>query len=648
MSDRDVDRDAHDSGKGGRVKKNRVKRFVLRHLDGVPLGVKLVAVTTVLLIIGTASVSLSIRQLVGNYLINKTDTQLVQQAELVYNNVGLLRSRDSSQSTAGPTDYFLQMRNTSNVIIATPLVPVLKGSVVSVPSLPPDGSMGTVELGKPFTTAAKVTMPRSTQADHETLQAARAPWRVLALQWVDKDQNGDSTVGGVVYIGLSLSDQIDTVNTLTRYTMMVGAAIIILSVIIATVLIQRTLAPLKRIEKTAAKIAAGDLSERIPSAPENTEVGSLAASLNTMLARIEQSFQEQTRTTEKMKRFVSDASHELRTPLAAIHGYAELYTMQRELPGALERADSSIRHIEDSSTRMTVLVEDLLSLARLDEGRGIDMTSTVDLTSVLHDASDDLHALDPERTIRTGVIKVGADAAGTVALAFEQGGFPAISLPGDPSRLRQVITNIVGNIHRYTPADSDVEIGLGDLPAAISPDSLSSMPLEERSLRRFLDAVEVGGSMRIGTHYAVMRFIDHGPGVPPESRSQIFERFYTADPSRAREKGGTGLGMAIVLSVVKAHRGFIVATESPNGGLTITVILPIAPVADMGQAERVDDATTHGAGSPRKDAEPRRRQKPHVHGVKDPGGGGAPVDRREREAADEGGSSNRDQPLGPQ
>ena len=146
---------------------------------------------------------------------------------------------------------------------------------------------------------------------------------------------------------------------------------------------QRTLSPLKRIEKTAAKIAAGDLTQRVPPAPENTEVGSLSVSLNAMLTRIEQSFHEQEETTAKMKRFVSDASHELRTPLAAIHGYAELYKMQRDLPGALGRADESISHIEDSSTRMTVLVEDLLSLARLDEGRGIDITQQVPLTTLV-------------------------------------------------------------------------------------------------------------------------------------------------------------------------------------------------------------------------------------------------------------------------
>ena len=361
---------------------------------------------------------------------------------------------------------------------------------------------------------------------------------------------------------------------------MVGIAVVLIGAILGTILVQSTLAPLKRIEKTAAKIAAGDLSQRVPDLPESTEVGSLSMSLNTMLTRIEESFHAQEETTEKMKRFVSDASHELRTPLAAIHGYAELYKMQRDMPGALERADESIEHIEASSARMTVLVEDLLSLARLDEGRGIDITQQVKLTSVVRDAADDLHALDPDRGISCGqvVLQPGTDMDHPAQFAFQNGQMPQIELKGDASRLRQVVTNIVGNIHRYTPADSPVEISMGVLPASISPESLSRMPSNEQSLRHLVEAIEVGQSMQVGMNYAIVRFSDHGPGVPPEARSKIFERFYTADPSRARQKGGTGLGMAIAQSVVKAHHGFICASGSEGTGLTLTVVLPIAPV----------------------------------------------------------------------
>jgi two-component system OmpR family sensor kinase len=582
-----------------------LRRAVRRRFDAIALSTKVLAVTLALLMIGAAGMTLSIRELVGNYMLERTNTQLMDQAQLVYENIDLLRNKDSQQGSAGPTDYFLQMRDTKNKIVGDLLVPTLKDDVVSVPILPPNGSMGDVELDRPFTAPASVKVGEG-PVSRATLMAAQAPWRVVALRWVAKLDDDTTRVGGVVYIGLSLSDQIDTVNTLTRYCAMVGIAIVLLGGVIASLLIQQTLSPLKRIEKTAAKIAAGDLSQRVPAAPENTEVGSLAASLNTMLARIERSFREQEKSTEKMKRFVSDASHELRTPLATIHGYSELYAMQRDMPGALERADESIAHIEASSSRMTVLVEDLLSLARLDEGRGIDITQQVRLTGLLADAADDLHALDPDRSITCGTLHLEPGSQGAM-LCFEAVPLPGVTLTGDSSRLRQVVTNIVGNIHRYTPPDSPVEVALGVFPAAIDPLSLSHMVSDGTSLRHFLEAAEVGQSLNTGTNYAVVQVIDHGPGVADSSQSQIFERFYTADPSRARQKGGTGLGMSIAQSVVKAHHGFICASTTPGGGLTLTVALSAGNVP---MPPHKDDAGARSKGKtkPRQKTERRARR----------------------------------------
>lgn len=561
---------------------NPWKRQLLAGLDAVPLTTKLVACTIVLLMIGTVGISLTIRQLVGDYLLDRMDEQLRDQAPLVYSNVDYLSSRDNSEANIGFNDYFMQFRDVDNHIISTPLVPVLRNSVVSEPVLPASGSMDGVKLGEPFTTTAKVrTVANASGADKRTIEMANAPWRVLALEGKERGPDGTNVTKLIVYIGVSMGDQIDLIQKLTQYSVFVSIIIVVLGAIVATFIIQRTLLPLKRIEKTAAKIAAGDLSQRVPPAPENTEVGSLAASLNSMLARIESSFQEQEETTEKMKRFVSDASHELRTPLATIHGYSELYTMQRDLPGALERADESIAHIEASSSRMTLLVEDLLSLARLDEGRGIDLTQDVNLDQLLEDAVDDLHALDPNRMIQQGRLAIAGSENPKVPgrLMFVDGRLPQVRLKGDISRLRQVITNIVGNIHRYTPSDSPVEVGLEKMSASISPQSLQRKPAASQSLHHFLEAVEVARSTQAGVDYAVFTFIDHGPGVPVERQSQIFERFYTADPSRARLKGGTGLGMSIAQSVVRAHHGFIAAgTTQEGGGLTLTVILPISPL----------------------------------------------------------------------
>ena len=578
---------------GGQPRPQRVPwhRRIGRKVQAIPLSTKLVTCIIVLLTIGTIGISFSIRTLVGNYLLQKTDTQLVNQAQMIFNSMDSLDSTTSEDGRSLVNTYYVEVRDGEYKRTGAGSVPMLREGVVSEPSLPSDGSIDGVTLGEPFTTQAVVHVTTSRVPDHAIMQAAQSPWRVVALPWSEKTKTGQVKDSGVVFIGLSLSDQIDTSNTLTRFCAMVGIAVVLIGAILGTIVVQSTLAPLKRIEKTAAKIAAGDLSQRVPDLPENTEVGSLSISLNTMLTRIEESFHAQEETTEKMKRFVSDASHELRTPLAAIHGYAELYKMQRDMPGALERADESIEHIEASSARMTVLVEDLLSLARLDEGRGIDITQQVKLTSVVNDAADDLHALDPDRGITCGqvVLQAGSDMEHPSRLAFQPGTMPDITLTGDASRLRQVVTNIVGNIHRYTPADSPVEVSMGVLPASISPESLSRMPSNEQSLHHFIEAIEVGQSMQVGMNYAIVRFSDHGPGVPADARSKIFERFYTADPSRARQKGGTGLGMAIAQSVVKAHHGFICASGSDGTGLTLTVVLPVAPVEPRPLAQTSDE-----------------------------------------------------------
>ena len=564
----------YDGKEANSNKDHKARKWMRKHLDAIPLSTRLLACTLVVLTIAAFCISLSIRQLVGSYLLDKTDAQLADQAQLIYDNIDLLRSKDSKEPTVGPNDYFLQIRDTNNKIITTPLVPPLKGNVVSMPTLPEDGEINNVVVKrKPFTSPAVVKGDLKS-IDEATAKVAQSPWRVLVLTWGQRSgYNSEMRVRGYVYIALSLSDQMDTLDTLTRYCLMVSITVILLGAVLAALIIQSTLVPLKRIEKTASKIASGDLSRRVPSAPENTEVGSLAASLNSMLSRIEQGFNDQEAMTEKMKRFVSDASHELRTPLAAIHGYAELYYMWRGVPGQQEKADDSIAHIKASSERMTELVEDLLSLARFDEGRGINVSQTVNVTPILKDAANDLRALDQVRVVQQGTLHLADDlklmdcskptnCSLDRKFIFTPGQLPNVMLKGDGARLRQVLTNIVGNIHRYTPTDSPVEIGMGIFKASISPEALQKMSSVSKSLKDFLEAAEVSQSTGAGNSYVVIRVVDHGPGVPEESLPHIFERFYIADPSRAREKGGTGLGMSIAQSVVKAHHGFICATTS--------------------------------------------------------------------------------------
>lgn len=625
------------------------KRRWSNPLAAVPLGTKLVTCMLVLLVVGTMGVSVAICQMADNYLLQKTDSQLIRQARLGITNATLLNNDDQDKTAGtGPTDYFLQIRDEKMNVIVNELNTSGANGVISMPRLPANGTLGQVALGKPFTTPAVVKVDAKTTPDSEAMQAAQAPWRVVAMNWTLRNKLNGEEIRGVLFIGLSMSDQIETVHALTSFCLVICVIVVILGGVISALLIQSTLAPLKRIEKTAAKIAAGDLSQRVPSLPENTEVGSLAASLNVMLARIEKSFDEQKQTTEKMKQFVSDASHELRTPLAAIHGYAELYRMQRDYPGALERADESIQHIEDSSARMSDLVADLLSLARLDEGRGITTTLPVDLTGVVRDSADDLHALDMDRKITCGSLQVdaglpddgdpGHPALGAVStLTLEEGPLPEIQVVGDPSRLRQVATNIVGNIHRYTPADSPVQIGMGLVQAAIPPDILATLPSTDASLARFMEAVQVSQNSKVGDGYVVMQFVDHGPGASAAARSRLFERFYTADPSRARQKGGTGLGLAIVQSIIKAHHGLICATETPGGGLTFTVVIPQGSPDEAARAAKEAKASEMAKVKVAKARTAKTKEVRGSHMVREdglPGGG-----EGERTGPDEAGAA---------
>lgn len=562
--------------------------------DRIPLTTKLIASMLVLLIVGTLGISLSIRQMAGTYMQQKTDTQLIRQAKLGISNATLITQEDLARREPGPTDYFLQVRDSNMNIISQNLNPLTAKDAISIPVLPENGETGGIVMGQPFTTNSRVIMPTSGKATRESTNWVSAPWRVVAMEWSLESPLTSRVHSGVLFVGLSLSDQLDTLHALTQYCWMVGILIILLGAVVAALLIQSTLAPLKRIEKTAAKIAAGDLSQRIPASPVNTEVGSLSASLNVMLTRIERSFREQEETTRKMKQFVSDASHELRTPLAAIHGYAELYKMQRNYPGALERADESIAHIEASSSRMTDLVQDLLSLARLDEGRGINATQDVNVTTLVNDAADDLHALDPNRDIERGILTVTQEKQKNgefvPLLTYHPAVWKQIDVDADSNRLRQVVTNIVGNIHRYTPVDTPVQIGLGVVSAEFDPADFASLPSVQASLDRFLLTVDDTNKTTqkkksrhdsVKRPFVIMQFVDHGPGADSHAREHIFERFYTADPSRTREKGGTGLGLAIVQSIVKAHHGLICASETTGGGLTFSIVIPQNAPSEM-------------------------------------------------------------------
>lgn len=356
----------------------------------------------------------------------------------------------------------------------------------------------------------------------------RTQWRAVARPVVG---SGDRFIGGVL-VALPVAPVTQTTAELAKVLMLVSALLVAAAASLGYLAVRRSLRPLRQIEATARRITDGDMSSRIPDMPTSTEVGAVAQSLNVMLARIQESFDAQAASEARMRRFVSDASHELRTPLVSIRGYAELYRM-----GAVttpEQTSETMGRIESSAVQMGTLVEDLLVLARLDEQRPLTLQH-VDLTEVAADALTDLRAMDPSRTTTLLV----ATPEGSEQVADDDA--PSLPVVADDARLRQVFTNLVGNAARHTPAGSPVEIVLAS---------------DGRTVR------------------AAVR--DHGPGVPEEHREAVFERFHRVDASRNSASGGSGLGLAIVRSLVRAHGGDVVVVETPGGGATFEVSLPVA------------------------------------------------------------------------
>ncbi|MGW5260779.1 sensor histidine kinase [Microbispora sp. NPDC004025] len=348
-------------------------------------------------------------------------------------------------------------------------------------------------------------------------------WRVVAVLRPATATTPAAASGSVV-VAASLGGMRSTVGRLTTVCAVTAAALVTSLAVIGWFAVGRGLRPLRRIEETAAAIAGGDLSRRVPVlAAPRTEVGRLAAALNAMLGQLETAFAERERAQARMRRFVADVSHELRTPLFGIKGFAELHRM-----GGLPDADLTLDRIESEAARLVRLVEDLLLLARLDEGEDalpMDL-APMDLRTLAADAHHDLRALDPGRE---------------VTLTGPDGGPPgAAPVHGDEARLRQVVSNLVGNAVAHTPPGTPVRIGVGT----------------------------AGGD-------GVLVIADEGPGMPAEEAAGVFDRFYRVDGSRSRTgAGGAGLGLAIVRSIVAAHGGRVELRTRPGAGAAFRVVLP--------------------------------------------------------------------------
>ena len=314
----------------------------------------------------------------------------------------------------------------------------------------------------------------------------------------------------IVFVATSLADVNDTLHRLFLIELLASVAVLAALAGLGLWVVRLGLRPLTAIEATAAAITGGDLSQRVADSDERTEVGRVGGALNTMLDRIEAS-------DTRLRRFVADASHELRTPLAAVRAYAELFGR-----GAAARPDDlerSMTGITRESERMSLLVDDLLLLARLDEGRPLER-EPVDFAAVVSEAVDAAKAVEPDRPIEASL--------------------EAATITGDRDRLRQAVDNLFANVRAHTPAGTPVSVALS----------------------------VADGSARLVV-------ADHGPGLAADDAARIFERFYRVDTSRARASGGVGLGLSIVAAVIEAHGGAVTTEPTDGGGATFVLTLPL-------------------------------------------------------------------------
>ena len=326
---------------------------------------------------------------------------------------------------------------------------------------------------------------------------------------------------GSLVIGVPLSDVNDTLGRLLWIELAVGAATLAALGALAWWLVRLGLRPLDRIGATADAIAAGDLSQRVEDENPRTEIGRLGGTLNVMLGRIEESFAERRESERRLRQFVGDASHELQTPLTSVRGYAELFRRgAAERPADLETA---MRRIEEEAERMGVLVDDLLLLARLDQGRPLERRR-IDLGALVGDLVTDARVVEPDRPI-------DLDERGPVVVE------------GDDVRLRQVVGNLLSNARAHTPRGAPVTV-----------------------------------RVRAQGEEAVVEVADSGPGLAPDHAERVFERFFRADPSRARASGGSGLGLSIVSAIAEAHGGRAEVDSAPGRGATFRVVFPLAPL----------------------------------------------------------------------
>jgi two-component system OmpR family sensor kinase len=553
-----------------------------RWWNGISLRTKITGVTVLLLTFGLAVAGMGTMTVLRTYLLEQRDATVTAWFQQVQGMDGAQLAECTVRYQ--PNGYLVALVDSSGDELCT-----------NVPRSYPQPDLSNMTLSWTYLHDGRIT-----EVVDET---GKVQWHVMTSLSPRTDGSFVTLVAGM--------DITDIDATITRYGLiffLFAIAVVLLGAAVTQLLVTSTFTPLRDVERTAARFAAGDYNQRLGGATPNTEVGRLNRSLNAMLARIDLALADRQRAVEQMRRFVGDASHELRTPLVSLRGYAELYRM-----GALQKPDDvaqAMDRIEREAIRMGGLVEDLLELARLDEPRTV-VHEPVDLLPIAQDAALDASASAPNRRITVVVPELiepeqapeageaepepvapvaagrpttppSTTATGPIAFAgsalarlrrrrpatIETTAATTISsatpLPkvgpivrGDEDKLRQVMTNLIGNAMRFTPDDSPIELEVG---------------------------VDRSGS------YGVISIVDHGEGIPPQLREKIFQRFWRADTSRTRETGGSGLGLAIVAGIVAKHDGHVEVLETPGGGATFRVSIPLLHTAETLESSPDADA----------------------------------------------------------
>lgn len=491
-------------------------------LGRLSLRARLVLGVIALAAVGLAAADVATYTSLRSFLVGRTDESLERSTFGIVRPLiqfGCEERGDQPLPGAAPGD-FVQLRSPDGTVLCTRHMTRFSNEAPSPPRLP--AAINVSLTGAETEGPRYFTAPAEDGGDRYRVRASVEP-----------------RTGAVVILATSLENVDATLRRLLAIELLVTAAVLTGLALLGLWVVRLGLRPLDAIGGTAAAIAAGDLSRRVDRAEPHTEVGRLGLALNAMLGQIESAFKARAASEQKLRRFVADASHELRTPLSAVRAYAELFSR-----GANRRPDDlarSMAGISRESERMSLLVDDLLLLARLDEGRPIER-EPVRLDEVVGEAVDTALAVEPDRPIELDM--------------------EPVSVLGDRGRLRQIVDNLLGNVRAHTPAGA---------PARVSVSRVD------------------------GT--AVVAVEDAGPGLGAAETERVFERFYRSDRSRSRASGGVGLGLSIVAAVAQAHGGTVAARSEPGAGTTFEIRLPLADGGPDGLERPVtapDQATANG------------------------------------------------------